>query len=34
MLCPEEVLDAVLAALRLAHPYEEPAIDVWQLLIP
>jgi hypothetical protein len=34
MLCPEEVLDAVLAALRLAHPYEEPAIDVWQLLSP
>ncbi len=26
-----EVLDRALAALRQAHPYEEPAIDVWQL---
>lgn len=25
---PEEKLDAVVAALRRAHPYEEPAFDV------
>lgn len=31
MLCPEARLTAVLAALRQAHPYEEPAIDVWRL---
>ena len=25
----EDVLDAVVAALRLAHPYEEPALMSW-----
>jgi hypothetical protein len=29
---PADKLDAVLAALRRAHPYEEPAIDVYPLL--
>ena len=29
---PEERHDAVVAALRLAHPYEEPAFDVYPLL--
>jgi hypothetical protein len=29
---PEERHDAVLAALRRAHPYEEPAFDVYPLL--
>jgi hypothetical protein len=29
---PEERTDAVIAALRLAHPYEEPAFDVYPLL--
>jgi hypothetical protein len=29
---PEECHDAVIAALRGAHPYEEPAFDVYQLL--
>ena len=29
---PEESHEAVLAALREAHPYEEPAFDVYQLL--
>ncbi len=29
---PEERQDAVIAALRLAHPYEEPAFDVYPLL--
>jgi hypothetical protein len=29
---PEERHDAVVAALRAAHPYEEPAYDVYPLL--
>jgi hypothetical protein len=29
---PEELLDDVVAALRDAHPYEEPAYDVYPLL--
>ena len=29
---PEGRHDAVIAALRLAHPYEEPAFDVYPLL--
>lgn len=32
MICLGECLPAALAALRQAHPYEEPAIDVWPLL--
>lgn len=31
-LCPKESLCSVIAALRLAHPYEEPAIDVFELV--
>ncbi len=31
---PAESLDDVVAALRLAHPYEEPAYDVYPLLDP
>lgn len=31
MICAEEHLKAALSALRLAHPYEEPAIDLWKL---
>jgi len=27
----EDHLKAALSALRLAHPYEEPAIDLWRL---
>lgn len=30
-ICPEHHLKAVVAALRQAHPYEEPAFDVWKL---
>lgn len=30
-VCAEEALEVVLAAIRRTHPYEEPAIDVWQL---
>ena len=29
---PEERTDEVVAALRAAHPYEEPAFDVYPLL--
>jgi hypothetical protein len=29
---PEELQDQVVAALRDAHPYEEPAFDVYPLL--
>src|SRR5512132_2767357 len=29
---PEELHDEVIAALRRAHPYEEPAFDVYALL--
>ena len=29
---PEELQEEVLAALRNAHPYEEPAFDVYPLL--
>ncbi|BAP13685.1 hypothetical protein AS19_08340 [Alcanivorax sp. NBRC 101098] len=30
-LCLESCLQAVISALRLSHPYEEPAIDLWKL---
>ncbi len=29
---PEEAHDAVVTALRSAHPYEEPAFDIYPLL--
>lgn len=32
MVCEPNLIQAALAALRGAHPYEEPAFDVWQLL--
>jgi hypothetical protein len=31
MVCEDAVIDAVIAALRQAHPYEEPAFDVIRL---
>lgn len=31
MLVPEKALTAVLASIKQAHPYEEPAYDVYQL---
>jgi dinuclear metal center YbgI/SA1388 family protein len=31
VVCPLKLLDAVLAALRTAHPYEEPAVDVFSV---
>ena len=31
VVCPESILSGVLAAMRLAHSYEEPAFDVYPL---
>lgn len=31
MICPKEPLSSVLTAIKEAHPYEEPAIDVIRL---
>jgi hypothetical protein len=31
MVCDDEFIAAALAALRNAHPYEEPAFDIWRL---
>jgi hypothetical protein len=33
LVCEEALLTSVLAALRQAHPYEEPAFDVVKLLV-
>lgn len=32
MVCEDEAIQQAVAALRQAHPYEEPAFDVWPLL--
>ncbi|MDQ2075464.1 YqfO family protein [Marinimicrobium sp. ABcell2] len=31
LVCADELIEKALAALRRAHPYEEPAYDVWRL---
>lgn len=31
MICLDELVGDAVAALRAAHPYEEPAFDVWRL---
>lgn len=31
LVCQRHLINAALDALRQAHPYEEPAYDVWQL---
>ncbi|MTI12434.1 Nif3-like dinuclear metal center hexameric protein [Sansalvadorimonas verongulae] len=31
MVCADDVVDAVIAALHKAHPYETPAFEVWRL---
>lgn len=31
LVCADEFIDQALIALRHAHPYEEPAFDVWRL---
>ncbi len=32
LVCADECINDVLSALRRAHPYEEPAYDVWRLM--
>lgn len=31
MVCDDAQIKSAVTVLRAAHPYEEPAIDVWQL---
>ena len=31
MVCEDEYIAAAVAAMKQAHPYEEPAYDVWAL---
>ena len=31
MVCDDSFIRAAVTALRAAHPYEEPAFDVWRL---
>ncbi|MDQ1362161.1 MAG: hypothetical protein QG652_21 [Pseudomonadota bacterium] len=31
MVCADELIKPVIAAMKKAHPYETPAYDVWQL---
>lgn len=31
LVCQDELINAVIAALKLAHPYEEVPYDVWKL---
>jgi hypothetical protein len=31
MVCADACMAAVIRAMKIAHPYEEPAFDVWQL---
>lgn len=32
LVCDDAYIKPAINALRKAHPYEEPAIDVWQLI--
>ncbi|MGM0693503.1 MAG: NGG1p interacting factor NIF3 [Pseudomonadota bacterium] len=31
LVCEDSLIDKAIEALRSAHPYEEPAFDVWKL---
>ncbi|GHE20165.1 YqfO family protein [Halomonas urumqiensis] len=31
LVCEDSLIGTAVAALKLAHPYEEPAYDVWKL---
>lgn len=31
MVCADELIQPVIAAMKKAHPYETPAYDVWRL---
>ena len=33
MVCEDACIRAAVQALKAAHPYEEPAYDVWQLAV-
>jgi hypothetical protein len=32
MVCADDLIRAAVAALKTAHPYEEPAYDIWPLV--
>ena len=31
LVCADDLVKPAIKAMRLAHPYEEPAFDVWEL---
>ena len=31
LVCADDLVKPAIQAMRLAHPYEEPAFDVWEL---
>lgn len=31
LVCDDALISAAIAALKAAHPYEEPAFDVWKI---
>ena len=31
LVCQDELVETAVAAMKRAHPYEEPAYDVWRL---
>ena len=31
LVCADDLVNSAIQAMKLAHPYEEPAFDVWQL---
>ena len=31
LVCADDLVKPAIQAMKLAHPYEEPAFDVWQL---
>jgi len=31
LVCEDTLIKTAIKALRLAHPYEEPAVDIWRL---
>lgn len=33
-ICENKRLQAVVAAIRMVHPYEEPAIEAWKIEMP
>ena len=33
-VCAPQALNKVLAAIKKVHPYEEPAIEMWEVILP